>query len=202
MTLMWRAAGFCQMKTVGLRGFQRKEHVSPNLECTARMTRTSCRAVRLSQSHAGLVLQVLILLSWRFPKESRTFAKSVQVDRSKCLGHRCHAIFAQPAATKTRPGVLGAIAVQLANTKMKRANMAASNALLVPPRYCWDQTPFRTVAARLGPSTSPAVRLWSAFHAVMDWTAPFRRAFRLCRQDCLHRGSNSLPGSKAATSQP
>ena len=103
-------------------------------------------------------------------------------------GHRCHAIFAQPAATKTRPGVLGAIAVQLANTKMKRANMAASNALLVPPRYCWDQTPFRTVAARLGPSTSPAVRLWSAFHAVMDWTAPFRRAFRLCRQARPGRG--------------
>ena len=29
MTLMWRAAGFCQMKTVGLRGFQRKENVLP-----------------------------------------------------------------------------------------------------------------------------------------------------------------------------
>lgn len=66
--------------------------------------------------------------------------------------------------------------------------MAASNALLVPPRYCWDQTPFRTVAARLGPSTSPAVRLWSAFHVVKDWTAPFRRAFRLCGQARPGRG--------------
>ena len=127
--------------------------------------------------------------SFRVPwKESLTFAKSVRVDRSKCLGHRCHAIFAQPAATKTRQGVLGAIAVQLANTKTKRANMAASNALLVPPRYCWDQTSFRTVAARLDPSTSPAVRLWSAFHVVKDWTAPFRRAFRLCGQARPGRG--------------
>ena len=112
------------------------------------------------------------------------------MDHSKRLGHRCHAIFVQRAATRTRPRVLCATAVRLANTKAKRANLAAKSALRVPPRYCLGPTPCQTVAAWLGLSTSPVVRLWSAFHAVRGWTARFHPAFGLCRQ--ARPGKNKL----------
>lgn len=201
-TLMWHAGGFCQTNTVGPSGCQKKGNVSPNSVCTARRKIDSCRRVKLSQLRAGLVLQASILLNWKILKEQPLFALSVPVDHSKRLGHPCHAIFVQRAATRTRPRVLGATAVRLANTKTKRANLAAKSALRVPPRYCLGPTPCQTVAARLGLSTSPVVRLWSAFHAVRGWTARFHPAFGLCRQDNLRRVSNSLPESKVATSAP
>ena len=121
-------------------------------------------------------------------------ANHAMVDLSNPPGHRCPAIFAQLAATRTRPPVFHATDAQLASTKTRKEAATADCALLAQALASWDPSPLLTVAARLDPSTLVKTAASPAFPVVKGWSVRWLRPLEVSGLESPARAPNLLLG--------